>query len=126
VSNGISPQVDRFIHEHISSIEQLEVLLLLHDDPHKYWSAAEISRVLYRQPASVSERLEQLHAAQLLEVQRQEPPLFCFNTQTPHRDVVWALDRAYKERKDTVIRLVFTKPRDHLRAFSDAFRLRKD
>jgi hypothetical protein len=39
---------------------------------------------------------------------------------------VRTLERVYKERKDSVIHLIFAKPNQQLRAFSNAFRLRKD
>ncbi len=126
MSSGIPSHVERFIHDYITSIEQLEVLLLLQDNPHKTWSAAEVSRVLCRQPASVSDRLEQLRAVELVEVQTGEPPLYCVNAQSRHHQTVRALDVAYKERKDSVIRMIFTRPKDPLKAFSDAFRFRKD
>jgi hypothetical protein len=126
VSSGIPPEVERFIHDHITSIEQLEILLLLQDNPHKSWSALEASRVLYRQEASVTERLEHLLALGLVEVQSRQPTIYCYNARSPHYEVVRTLERVYKERKDSVIHLIFAKPNQQLRAFSNAFRLRKD
>ena len=37
-----------------------------------------------------------------------------------------ALDRAYAERRVTVINLIFSKPIDKLRSFADAFRIKKE
>ena len=42
--NHISPGVRRFVAEHINSVTQLELLLLLHRDPAHAWSAEELAR----------------------------------------------------------------------------------
>jgi hypothetical protein len=47
----------RFIHEHIHSVEQLEVLLLLRENPERWWSPEEVSQALRTIPSSASQRL---------------------------------------------------------------------
>ena len=44
---NVSPELRRFINEHVGSIAQLELLLLLGGDPAKTIDAEEASRVFY-------------------------------------------------------------------------------
>src|SRR5688500_5190852 len=56
----IPAEVSQFIAEHITSIEQLEVLLFLHGRTDKARSAAEIATELYIHPESTASRLADL------------------------------------------------------------------
>ena len=125
MSSGIPASVEQFIHENIPSVEQLEVLLLLSATPEKEWSALAVSRELYRQPESIATRLEALRACGLLSVRQNEDLVYRFDAGVQQSEIVKGLERAYRERKDTVIRLIFSRPNDKLRVFSDAFRLRR-
>ncbi len=124
-NNSLAPDVEAFIRERISSVEELEVLLLLHASGGKSWSAAEASQQLYRQVDSVSARLESFRATGLISSDGQNPPRYRYDPASRHHSTVLNLEQAYKERKDTVIRLIFETPRDHLRIFSDAFKIRR-
>lgn len=124
-NSSVPPDVEAFIRERISSVEELEVLLLLFASGGKSWSAAEASQQLYRQVDSVSARLETFRAAGFVIMDDQNPPRYRYDAASPHHAMVSNLEAAYKERKDTVIRLIFETPRDHLRLFSDAFKIRR-
>jgi hypothetical protein len=121
-NNSLAPDVEKFIRDHITSVEELEVLLLLHASGSKSWRAAEVSQQLYRQVDSVSARLETLRGVGLLIASGETPPSYRYDSQCNQDATVTALEQAYRERKDTVIRLIFETPRDHLRIFSDAFK----
>jgi predicted ArsR family transcriptional regulator len=135
---GLSEEVKKFITEHISSVEQLEVLLLLHHHLQQAWSAQEVSQELRIDPASAAERLADLEARGLLA--RREAagggppaedltadPLYQYQPQKPHFDhTVSDLAKFYQEYRVTVISLIFSKPIDKIRTFADAFKLRKD
>lgn len=125
MSSGIPAAVEGFIQENIPSVEQLEVLLLLSQSPDKEWSALEISRELYRQPESVATRLEALRDRGLLSARQDTQLFYRYSAGAEQQEIVKNLDRAYRERKDAVIRLIFSRPADNLRAFSDAFRIRR-
>ena len=127
LSNGeITPEIERFIHDNINSIEQMEILLLLFSPPKKEWSAIQVSQKLYRQPESAAVRLEELRDRGILSV-REEGQLLYRYIPNSHQDaVIRGLDRAYQIRKDAVIDLVFNRSSDTLRAFSNAFRIRRE
>ncbi|PQV63424.1 hypothetical protein B1R32_11279 [Abditibacterium utsteinense] len=125
-SGEITKGIERFIYDHINSVEQLEILLLVAAPPHKAWSAIEVSQKLYRQPDSVATRLEDLRDRGLLTISGQGQPLYQYVSDGRHDALIQGLERAYQVRKDAVIQLIFTRPSDNLRVFSDAFRIRKD
>lgn len=134
---GLSEDVKKFIAEHLSSVEQLEVLLLLHRNQQQAWSAQEVSRELRIDPTSAAERLADLEARGLLT--RREAagggpaegdtaePRYQYQPQKPHFDhTVNDLAKSYQEYRVTVISLIFSKPIDKIRTFADAFKFRKD
>jgi hypothetical protein len=123
---GVSDQVKQFISNYIASVAQLEILLLLHINPKQKWSSAEIARELRIEPAGAQVQLNALAASGLV---KQDPAdSYQFAPQSPELEAATvALAQAYLMRRVTVIGLIFSKPSDDkIRAFSDAFRLRKD
>jgi hypothetical protein len=122
----MDPRVRRFILEHVHSVEQLEVLLLLHRDPARWWTAGQVSMELYTSLASADDRLRDLAARTLLVVEPTRPPRYRYEPGTEEaRDVVGLLAETYRERRVTVITLVFSKPQDAIRDLADAFRIGK-
>jgi hypothetical protein len=127
VSNGeITVAIERFIQDHIHSVEPLEILLLLSSTPDKEWSAAAISQQLYRQVESVGTCLEDFCTRGFLSKKSDGETVYWLNPATRDLQTIKNLDQAYRIRKDAVIRLIFSKPQSSLRSFSDAFRIRRD
>lgn len=123
----ISEEVKQFIAERIDSVELLEVLLFLRAKPDREWGAEEISKELRSSTVSIAKRLADLHTRELLFLKETSPPLYRYNPRTNKLMVaVNALARAYEMSRARVIDLIFSKPADKLRHFSDAFRLRKE
>jgi hypothetical protein len=122
----IPENVRRFIVERINSVEALEILLLLFGQPLEELSAGEVSRKLYTSVQSASARLDELQQAKLLVIIGTEPLRYRSNPANPEAAVVADLEKVYKERRVSVISFIYSKPSDPLRAFSDAFRLRKE
>lgn len=120
----ISDQVRRFIADHISSVAQLEILLLLQTNPQQSWTPADVARELRVEPSGAASQLSALVNSGLLV---QEPDRFRYAPRTPelHAASV-ALAQAYLIRRVTVIGLIFANPHEKIRGFSDAFRIRKE
>ena len=135
----IPPEVRAFIAGYLDSVVQLETLLMLHAAPDKAWQADDVARELRIDRAWAEGQLDALNQQGLLvsgdaggatgdatggggadRHYRYGPAA------AATRAAVDGLARAYAERRVTVISLIFAKPADSLRAFSDAFRLRKD
>jgi hypothetical protein len=55
-----------------------------------------------------------------------EPVKYRFNPASPEAGLVGELEKIYKARRVSIISFIYSKPTDPLRAFSDAFRLRKE
>lgn len=120
--------VGQLIAEHITSVEQLEILLLLRDAPEADWSAKRVSDEIRTSERSAEERLAALEASGLVDSRpNHSDRVFRFSPASDSlRATVERLAAAYSERRYTVIDLIFSKPIDKLRVYADAFRFRKD
>jgi hypothetical protein len=126
-ASGFSDNLEQFVRANISSVEQVEVLLLAHRTAPRHWTAIAASRELRLDPVSVARRLTDFNDRGLLSVRAGEDALEYWYEQSsaaPDRTLV-ELDRAYRERRTSLINLIFSPPADEVRAFADAFRLRK-
>ena len=103
---AIPDDVETFIGHHISSVEQLDILLLLRQTAGRSWSAAEVARHLRRNPDSVARRLEQLWSSSLV---ASEPRGYRYEPATDDlgRDVDELAD-VYARRRHTVITAIFS------------------
>ena len=125
--DDISPDVKAFIADYIGSVVQLETLLLLHGAPARAWSAEEVAADLRIDLAWAEAQLDAICEQGLLDCRTGSPRRYVFAPHSSHhRRAVDALATTYAQRRVTVIGLIFAKPVDSLRAFSDAFRLGKD
>lgn len=114
------------IAQHVRSIEQLEVLLLLYGNPEQWWSAEGVADELGTSTHSTAGRLEDLASRSLLDVRTAETVLFRYKpVSAAVGEAVRDLARAYAERPAAVAALIYSGPMDEIRAFADAFRIRK-
>ena len=121
---GLPDGVRRFITRHIDSVEQLETLLLLSRAPDAEWTPGAVAAALYTQPASAARRLASLAEHGLATLVDEARYRFSPAGQRVIDDVE-ELAAAYKERRVAVITLIASRPMDNVRAFSDAFQIRK-
>jgi hypothetical protein len=121
----IPHNVRRFLSDHVESVVQVEVLLLLHAEPERALGSADVAEALKVEPAWAAAQLSNLCGRGILaEV---GPGSFRWAPRTAEiGDAVAGLARAYADRRVTVIGLIYAKPSEPLRSFADAFRLRKD
>ena len=121
---ALPEDVHRFLYQNIDSVEQLEVLLLVRQGPERGWTAEEIARALYSHPSSILHRLSTLAGRGLL--RELEPACYQYAPRSSelHETVTRVAD-TYRERRVAVITLIASKPIENVRAFSDAFRLRR-
>lgn len=106
----LSESVVKFIREHIHSVEQLEVLLLLQRHADREWTAEDVNYLLKSTEGSVSERLDDLHARKLI-VGREESDkrYFTFSVDTSVKFSVEELGHYYKIFAGRVIETIFLK-----------------
>jgi predicted transcriptional regulator len=134
VDDGIPARVKQLITEHVDSVMQLEVLLLLAGQAGqaaRVWTAAELAQHMRVDAAWVESTLRGMTGKGLVAVTDASGgggvPQFRYEPRTAELGAaVNELAEAYADRRVTVISLIFAKPTDKLRSFADAFRLRKD
>ena len=124
---NLPPRVQRFVKQHIDSIEKLEVLLLLRANPGRPWTAAAVAGELRIMETSAQGRLDDLTARGLLAHEGGTPPSYRYAPISGEdAQAVTELASTYAQRRVSVITFIFSQPQDRLRSFADAFRIRKD
>ena len=126
-NDAIPTQVRQFLGQYIKSVEQLEILLLLSGNPHKWWTATGVYEVIKSSVQSVQDRLNEMVARGILRKEAENEVRFQFK---PTNDAVWnitsELRDAYKERSVKVVQAIYSKPPDAVQEFARAFRVRKE
>jgi hypothetical protein len=123
-SAAVPADVRAFLAQHVDSVEQLEILLLLHQHPDMDWTPEETAARLYGNPESAARRLARLRDTRLLT--GTAPPAASYRydpVSAEMRDAVARLAETYRERRVAVITLIASRPMDNVRAFSEAFRI---
>lgn len=120
----LSPDLQRFIARHIQSVEKLEILLLFFREPARSWPLSEILQQIQSSQSSVNQKIDSLIAEGF--VTREKADTFKFQAKPALETQVAALDAAYRQRRIKVIEAIFSKTTEELRAFSDAFKIRKE
>jgi hypothetical protein len=125
--DDLPADVRAFIASQVASVVQLETLLMLHRTPGREWGADEVARELGIDRGWAEGQLETLCQQGLAAATDEgRGRRYRYHAAAAVRPTVDGLARAYAERRVTVIGLIFAKPADALRAFSDAFRIRRD
>ena len=117
--------VRAFLARYIRSVEQLEVLLLVQDQPNRSWSAGDVYSVIRSSEASIASRL-QAFAKEGFLAQENDGRYRFAPQNTDLRAAVEQTAVAYKTWRIRVVEAIFTPPSDPVQSFADAFRLRKD
>lgn len=121
----ISRDLRNFIASNIQSVEQLEILCLLAEEPSKAWTVAETYRLIQSTEKSVQEGLQYFVARELLTADANGAFRFLPKTSMLNASTM-ELIKAYRERRVAVIETIYKKPLEPAQHFADAFRLRKD
>ncbi|MEW6733754.1 MAG: hypothetical protein AB1489_20670 [Acidobacteriota bacterium] len=131
--DNLPSEVKKFIFEHLNSLQQLEILLLLYRSARKEgnvqgeWTADAVARELRSNPNSVAVSLAELQSRGILSVRGEVVLLYRYDPRTLDLDnAIVGLEQAYEQYRVTVLNLVFGKPLDKIRTFADAFKIRKE
>jgi hypothetical protein len=119
-------EVKQFIETYIDSVEQLEILLLLHRAPNVDWSARRVSEALCTNESSAANRLVHLAARGVLVTTGESPILYRYAPTPSSLDkTISSLAGLYVHFRVRIIETIFAKPNDYVRVYADAFRIRK-
>jgi hypothetical protein len=124
----IPVEVKRFIEINIDSVDQLEILRVLGEDPMKEWSATALVQEVQTQVETIGQHLSALQVRGLLAINTQGSELSCrYGANNPEtEDMINKLLQVYRERPVTMINLVYAKARRDIQSFAEAFRLKKE
>lgn len=121
------PEVVALLSNHITSVEELEILLLLRRSADRAWDAAAVAEDLRTSESSAAKRLGDLAMGGLIEEAGDGERSFRYAPASPwKRGAVDRLAELYAEAPFRVIDMIFAKPIANLRVYADAFRYRKD
>lgn len=122
----LTDPIRRFISDSINSVAQLEVLLLLKQNPDRAWNAEEVARSLYTGQTLIGAHLADWASRGLFAPMPDQPGFYRYAPASPElAELVDQLAEAYKVRRVSVITAIYSQPVDKVRTFADAFRLRK-
>jgi hypothetical protein len=124
LGHELSSEVKDFIAEHIHSVIQLEVLLLVSQDGDKVWTAENVGREVNLSPQLAEAQLDALRSANLLD--EAGAGLYRYNPSSDQlRKTVKHLAGAYATQRVAVLTRILAKPVDKVRLFTEAFRMIK-
>lgn len=117
--------IERFLRTHITSVDHLDLLVLLVNSPETEWTVEAAAQVVHGRPDQAEACLERLVTSGLAAVRRTPEPRY--RSVAPRGPL--AADTAvmvafYRERPVSVIRRIYEQGSDGLRAFADAFKIR--
>jgi hypothetical protein len=122
MSDDLAADLKEFIAQHIHSLAQLELLLMLRRDRAGLWTAEEVMKALYIQKETAEDLMADL-------VQRgfavQEAMGVRYEPANDMASFIERLAQLYLERRVAVTTEIYSKPVNSVKAFADAFRLRK-
>ena len=123
---ALRPEVLQLVGECIDSLESLEALALLHRSPDTFWSAEAVAAQIGARVDIVGQKLQQLTAAGLLARAKDSVAYRYAPAAAPRCEEVDLLLKAFANRRVDVVNTVYSTNLERLRAFSNAFRLKKE
>lgn len=125
--DDIPAAVALLVGEHIRSIAQLELLLLMHARPESSWTIEQAAKELYTAASMTEPLLETLRSSGLVARSEEAERRYRYGPRSP--EVAGAVDelaKLYHQRRVTIINLIYAAPVKNLQNFADAFRIRKN
>jgi hypothetical protein len=114
--------IRQFLREHVSSIEQLEILLRLYDISPRSETSAELAGALYLSPESIERRLNAYAEKGIVTHSGSEPWRYALAPkESGYGRSIGELARLYRERRVSVINEIFSNPIAAVQSFADAF-----
>jgi hypothetical protein len=121
------PEADEFIAQHIDTIHQLDVLVLMRHASDRAWSIDEIAEALGKSSSTVRSSVAGLLASGIVAYSPDESSgewKYQPRSVALHAGVESVIE-AYESDAVGVVKAVFNKPSRALRSFADAFVFRR-
>jgi hypothetical protein len=121
---NISQQLKQFIKEQIHSVFSLEVLLLLHREQSRSFTASEVATELGIELDVVHQQLADLALADLLATMKGAVKKWCYAPANKELgSVIDQLAVAYAKQRVPILSLILAEHPDRIRGFAEAFRV---
>jgi hypothetical protein len=122
--NQIPAEVRQFVRREITSVLQVEVLLLLHGLPDRVWTVMEISQDLSIDPEVAEAQILHLEERGLIKLATTTPMGWVYSPKHPS-DVttVDKLATSYVKQRVGIFSLILKESDNRIRRFAEAFRL---
>ena len=122
---ALSERLKAFLGQRLSSFDQIEVVMLLRAASERSWTAPEVAAALGTAPETAAMRLFLLASGGLIAFEPSAIPRYRYTTLDAETDSMLAeLSDVLAANRDAVMSFV-EAPRDPIRSFSDAFKLKK-
>jgi hypothetical protein len=126
MSDEIDSDIRTFIAENIGSVAQLELVLLLHAKPDQRFVAGDVAKMFALAPEITDGLLASLCRQGFAAATADPTPAYYYAPHSVEIDRrVADLAELYRQRRVSLIQLIYSQPVDKLRIFADAFRFRK-
>ncbi len=110
-ANPVSGNILRLLARHIHSVEQIDILSLVSSDQTKFWTSAEVCRVIQSSEPSVSNCLVNFCRAGFLRSEGEG--LYRFAPATPIlAKRIQELTKTYRERRAAIVEWIYKQPSD--------------
>ena len=122
---SIPDEARQFLIQHVRSIAQLEILLLLHSEPNRSWTVEAAYKVVLSNRELVGKIFERFCKLGL--ASRSEAGTYQFSpTSDQMRTLVATLATLYRERPGRIVQAIYEAPVSEIEEFAKAFKIRKD
>jgi hypothetical protein len=123
---AVSERLRTFLQQRLTSLDQIEVVLLLRGDRERSWTATEVAGALRTAPESAAMRLFLLASAGLILFEASSVPRYRYSAADPDTDaLIQELAETCAGDRAAVASIVDNGTRDPIRSFADAFKLKK-
>jgi hypothetical protein len=123
--NSPSPALQEFLQQRLTSIDQIDIVLLLMREPARSWTAPEVASAVGTAQESAAMRLFLLASGGLLTFEPAGIPRYRYAVADADTQATLSeLAELYDRDRNAVAALVGAPP-DPLRSFADAFKLKK-
>jgi hypothetical protein len=125
-SHQIAPAVAAFLAEHVASVEELELLMLLVVSAGRWWDASSTSRELGVPVVRTRAMLDGFATRNLLDIRITEDVRYQFRPGTTDLEQsALALAAAYQRNPAPIVQFIARSAPRSVRDFADAFRIRR-
>jgi hypothetical protein len=115
---SLPDEVERFLREHIGSVDELEILLLVRDHPGRAWTGDTVARELRLDPAVSHERLTDLGRRGFVVAESLGTVTYAARPEFEHPLSV--LDDLYRRFRSAVIGAIVSNPSLKVESFLTA------